>query len=111
MVSVAVWRSDGTPLKSESLVAEGPDIVEQNEAVGLRITPESVASQWDGTPLTQELLSDTVTGLLWLEDRSRRDVSATDAALAAAEPGQEHDADYPDVIVIDDEDDDDLAVA
>ena len=31
--------------------------------------------------------------------------------VPAAAPEQEHDADYPDVIVIDDEDDEDLAVA
>jgi hypothetical protein len=108
---VTVRRPDGTLLHSESLIAEGPGIVEQNEALGLRITPESVASQWDGTPVTSETLADTVTGLLWLEGRYRRDVEAMHAAIAVAELDQEHDADYPDVIVIDDEDDEDLAVA
>jgi len=63
----------------------------------------------DGTRLTQELLADTVTGLLWLEDRLRRDVEATDAAVTVAERDDESDAEYPDVIFIDD--DDDIAVA
>ena len=107
---VTVWRPDGRPLCSESAIAEGPGIVEQNDALGLRITPESVASQWDGTRLTAEVLADTVTGLLWLEDRYRRDIEAMNRVPSAA-PEQEHDADYPDVIVIDDEDDEDLAVA
>ena len=106
-----VWRPDGTLLASESLIAEDPGIVEQNKALGLHITPESVAAQWDGTRLTPEILSDTVTGLLWLEDRCRREAAATNAAAAVVEPDPEYDADYPDVIVIDDEDDDDLAVA
>jgi len=107
---VTVWRPDGTLLQSETLIAEAPGIVEQNEALGLRITPESVASQWDGTRLTAEVLADTVTGLLFLEDRYRRDVEAMNVAVAAAEPPPELDTDYPAVIVIDDEDDEDLAV-
>jgi hypothetical protein len=108
---VTVWRPDGRLLHSESLIAEGPGILEQNEALGLRITPESVASQWDGTRLTPEILSDTVTGLLWLEDRYRRDATAQTTPPAAAEPEQADadDVGYPDVIVIDDEDDEDLA--
>ena len=104
---VTVRRPDGSLLQSEPLIAEGPGIVEQNEALGLRITPESIATQWDGRRLTQELLADTVTGLLWLEDRHRRDVAAAEAAPTVAEP----DPDYPNVIVIDDEDDEDLAFA
>jgi hypothetical protein len=109
---VTVWRPDRTLLRSESLVAEGPGIVEQNEALGLRITPEFVASQWDGTPLTSETLSDTVAGLLWLEDQHRRDVEATNSTVTAAEPDQQGvDADYPAVIVIDDDCDEDLALA
>jgi hypothetical protein len=103
---VTVWRPDGTLLESESLLAEGPGIVEQNEALGLRITPESIVPEWDGTPLTSELLSDTVTALLWLEDRHRREVAATIAAAGFAEP-LGNDSGYPDVIVIDDEDDED----
>jgi hypothetical protein len=52
-----------------------------------------------------------VTGLLWLEDRYRRDVAAQTTPPAAAEPEQADadDVGYPDVIVIDDEDDEDLA--
>src|SRR4051812_27650426 len=52
---VTVWRPDGSLLQSESLLAEGPGIVEQNKALGFQITPESVASQWDGTQLTSEI--------------------------------------------------------
>jgi hypothetical protein len=106
---VTVCRPDGTLLHGESLIAEGPGIVEQNEALGVRITPESVAAQWDARRLTPEILSDTVAGLLWLEDSHRREAVATEAA-AVIERDQEHDVDYPDVIVIDDEDDEDLAV-
>jgi hypothetical protein len=108
---LTVWRPDGTVLESESLLAQGPGIVEQNEAIGLEITPESVASQWEGTPLTSERLADTVSALLWLEDRARRAAAATDAAPTVAEPDGEYETDYPDVIVIDDEDGDDVAVA
>ena len=110
---VTVWRPDGVLLQGESLLAEGPGIVEQNEALGLQITPESIASQWDGRRLTPELLADTVTGLLWLEDRYRRDTEAMNAAPTVTEPDEECDADYPDVIVIDDcvDEDDPVVVA
>jgi hypothetical protein len=112
---VTVWRPDGVLLHSESLLAEGPDIVEQNEALGLRITPESVASQWDGTRLSPELLADTVTGLLWLEDRYRREVEAVNPdpvpAPAPTSPLDDCEVDYPPFIVIDDVDDDDLPFA
>jgi hypothetical protein len=108
---VTVRRPDGTPFHRGSLVAEGPGIVEQNEALGLHITPESVVSQWDGRQLTPEILSDTVAGLLWLEDRYRREVEATNATVTAAEPPAVDDDEYPDVIVIDDDcDDDEIAV-
>jgi len=108
---VTAWSPDGTLLHSESLVAEGRDIVEQNEALGLHITPESVASQWDGRQLTPEILSDTVAGLRRLEDRYRREVEATSATVAAAEPPAADDDEYPDVIVIDDDcDDEEIAV-
>jgi hypothetical protein len=84
--AVTVRRPDGTVLESQSLLAEGPGIVEQNEALGLQITPESVASQWDGRRLTPELLSDTVTGLLWLEDRHRREIEGADAGPRMPRP-------------------------
>jgi len=108
---VSVWRPDGTLLHSESLLADGPDIVEQNAALGLEITPEFVAPEWDGRRLTPRILADTVEGLLWLEDRHRQEVAAMNAALVAAEPLDGLEPDYPDVIVIDDEDDGDFAVA
>ena len=98
---VTVRHPDGTLLESGSLIAEGPGIVEQNEALGLQITPESVASQWDGRRLTPEILADTVAGLLWLEDRYRREVEATNTIPRAPEP-LGNDADYPAVVVIDD---------
>jgi hypothetical protein len=60
--------------------------------------------------LTPGLLSDTVTGLLWLEDRHRRDVAAINSAVPVAEAEENDGADYPDVIVIDDEDDEHIAV-
>ena len=100
---VTVWRPDGVLLNSESLLAEGPGIVEQNEALGLRITPQSITPQWDGTRLTQELLADTVTGLLWLEDRCRREVQATNGRTGTVESLDMEDRDYPEVIVIDDD--------
>jgi hypothetical protein len=106
---VNVWKPDGSLLHSESLLANGPGIVEQNEALGLRITPESVASQWDGRRLTHEMLSDTVAGLLWLEDRYHREVEATNSTtVTAAEHPQVADAEYPAVIVIDDDSDEDV---
>ena len=70
-----------------------------------------VAAQWDGRRLTPEILADTVAGLLWLEDRYRREVEATNATVTAAEPRPADDDEYPDVIVIDDDcDDDEIAV-
>jgi len=104
--AVTVWSPDGRLLDSGSLLAEGPGIVEQNEALGLGITPESAAPAWDGTRLTQELLADTVTALLWLEDRHRREVVATAARAPAGESLDGIEPDYPDVIVIDDDCDD-----
>jgi hypothetical protein len=61
---VTVWRPDGALLHSETLLAEGPGIVEQNKALGLRITPDTIVPEWDGRRLMQEILADTVTGLL-----------------------------------------------
>jgi hypothetical protein len=115
--AITVWRPDGALLHSESLLAEGPGIVEQNAALGLQITPESVASQWDGTRLSPELLADTVTGLLLLEDRYRREVDVVNPdphpapAPASTGPLDDCEVDYPPFIVIDDVDDDDLPFA
>jgi hypothetical protein len=73
--ALTVWRPDGTVLESQTLVVpDGPDLVEQNNALGLQITPTSVVSQWDGRPVDYP---DAVEGLLWLEDRYRREVAAT----------------------------------
>jgi hypothetical protein len=99
---VTVWRPDGALLHSETLLAEGPSIVEQNEALGLRITPGTIVPEWDGRRLTQEILADTVTGLLWLEDRHRRDIATLDGGRTPGESLDGCEPDYPDV---------DLAVA
>jgi hypothetical protein len=73
--ALTVWRPDGTVLESQTLVVpDGPDLVEQNNALGLRITPSSVVSRWDGRPVDYP---DAVEGLLWLEDRYRREVEVT----------------------------------
>jgi hypothetical protein len=76
--ALSVWRPDGTLLESEALVTpEGPDIVEQNDARGLSINPESVVAQWDWGPISYP---DAVEGLLYLEDRYRREVEAKEPA-------------------------------
>ena len=81
----SVWRPDGTLLESEALVVpEGPTIVEQNKALGLAITPESVVAQWDWGPISYP---DAVAGLLALEDRFRRDVESRQPAETAPRPG------------------------
>jgi hypothetical protein len=55
------------------------------------------------------MLSDTVAGLLWLEDRYHREVEATNSTtVTAAEHPQGADAEYPAVIVIDDDSDGDV---
>jgi hypothetical protein len=70
----SVWRPDGSLLASEALVApEGPGIVEQNVALGLKITADTIACKWDGAPFD---LSTCVEGLLHLEDLYKRDVEA-----------------------------------
>jgi hypothetical protein len=72
--ALTVWRPDGTVLSSEGLpLSDGTEIAEQNDALGLPITPDSVAAKWDGWPISYP---DAVEGLLWLEDRYRREVEA-----------------------------------
>ena len=74
----SVWRPDASLLESEALVPpEGPGVVEQNQALGLTITPESVIAQWDWGPISYP---DAVAGLLDLEDRYRREVEAKESA-------------------------------
>lgn len=76
--AVTVWRPDGTLLHSEALlVPAGPGVVEQNEALGLSITPESIRSRWDGR---HPNYGDAVAGLCWLEDRYQAEVVATESA-------------------------------
>src|SRR5438445_406095 len=58
----SVWRPDGSLLQSETVVApDGPTLAEQNRALGLSITPDSVVAQWDGWPVSY---ADAVEGLL-----------------------------------------------
>jgi hypothetical protein len=102
---VTVWRPDGTLLHSESLLADGPGIVEQNEALGLDITPETIVPDWDGRRVTPEVLSDAVDGLLLRENPSRLEFVVSRPA-ATEPPPVDDDRDYPDVFVIDDYDDD-----
>jgi hypothetical protein len=62
-----VLSSQGLPL------ADGTEIADENKALGLPITPESISAKWDGWPINYP---DAVEGLLWLEDRYRREVEA-----------------------------------
>ena len=74
--AVTVWRPDGRLLATESvLVPTGPGIVEQNDALGVSITAESIKSLWDGR---HPNYSDAVAGLCWLEDRYQREVAAAE---------------------------------
>jgi hypothetical protein len=75
--AVTVRRRDGSVLATESvLVPTGPGIVEQHEARGLHITPDSVVAKWDGR---HPNYPDAVEGLCWLEDRYHREVLANEA--------------------------------
>jgi hypothetical protein len=74
--AVTVWRPDGTLLQSEALlVPAGPGLVEQNEALGLRITAKAVEPKWDGRNVDYPLVIDV---LLGLEGRHRREVEGTE---------------------------------
>lgn len=44
-------RPDGTPLdpSAHPPVLEGPGVVEQNEQLGLGITPDTPVARWDGS--------------------------------------------------------------
>jgi hypothetical protein len=70
--AVTVWRPDGSLLQSEALpVPSGPGIVEQNEALGIRITAESVASKWEGPRGCDYGMA--IDALLGMEARARRE--------------------------------------
>jgi hypothetical protein len=72
--ALTVWRPDGTMLHSDGLpLADGTEIAAENKALALPITPESVSAKWDGLPIDYGA---AVEGLLWLEDRYRREVEA-----------------------------------
>jgi hypothetical protein len=73
--AVTVSRPDGRVLATESvLVPTGPGIVEEHEALGVSITPDSIVSAWDGR---HPNYADAVAGLCWLEDRYQREVVAS----------------------------------
>jgi hypothetical protein len=77
--ALTVWRPDGTVLQSDGLpLADGTEIAAQNKILDLPITPDSARSKWDGWPIDYP---DAVEGLLWLEDRYRREVEARSEAL------------------------------
>jgi hypothetical protein len=79
--AVTVWRPDGTVLASEALPpSTGSEIPEQNHVLDLPISPDSLSAKWDGFPIDYP---DAVEGLLWLEDRYRREVEATSEGLAS----------------------------
>jgi hypothetical protein len=72
--ALTVWRPDGSVLATDALpLSTGSEIVDENKALDLLITPDSVTAKWDGFPINYP---DAVEGLLWLEDRYRREVEA-----------------------------------
>jgi hypothetical protein len=77
--ALTVWRPEGTVLQSDALpLADGTEIMAKNKALDLTITPDSVSAKWDGWPIDYD---GAVEGLLWLEDRHRREVDARPASL------------------------------
>jgi hypothetical protein len=65
----ARWRRpDGSPLdpSGHPPALEGPEVVEQNEALGLEITPDTPVARWDGSRLD---VNWCVESLLCLEGR------------------------------------------
>jgi hypothetical protein len=77
--ALTVWRPEGTVLQSDALpLADGTEIMAKNKALDLTITPDSVSAKWDGWPIDYD---GAVEGLLWLEDRHRREVEARPASL------------------------------
>lgn len=74
--------ASGVPASQIERVVAGRKRVDILEG---EITPQSIASEWDGTPLTELLLSETVHGLLWQEGCFRDEVEAMWAARAAVE--------------------------
>ena len=95
---------------------------EDGSLVGMfRLGPDEGAALLAALTLGKDVLRDQkrsaersgapVAGLLWLEDRYRREVEAVRTVHATvADSSDVDDAGYPDVIVIDDDCDDDIAV-
>jgi len=72
--ALTVWRPDGTVLQSDGLpLADGTEVAAENKILDLPITPDSARSKWDGWAIDY---AGAVEGLLWLEDRYRREVEA-----------------------------------
>jgi hypothetical protein len=73
------WRPDGRPIdpSCHPPVLEGPDVIEQNEARGLQITPDTPVALWDGS---HPMYSWCVEGLLAEEDRHRKATAEAEVA-------------------------------
>ena len=79
--ALTVWRPDGTVIHSDGLpLADGTEIAQENKALGLPITPDAVSAKWDGWPIDYGA---AVEGLLWLNDRYRREVDAVSSVNRA----------------------------
>jgi hypothetical protein len=77
----ALWhRPDGSPIDPSGRppTLEGPGVIEQNEALGLPITPDTPVALWDGS---HPDYSWCVEGLLDLEHRHRRAMAEAEAPL------------------------------
>jgi len=98
------------PTDVNCTLAAGPVVGSRAHTCRYRAPTSSGTLSTTRRLLTPEVLSETVAGLLRLEDQYRRDVEATTEAPAAAEAPHASEADYPGVIVIDDDCDEDIAV-
>ena len=68
--ALTVWRPDGSVLDSSTLpLADGTEITQENQALGIPITPDLLSAKWDGWPIDYGA---AVEGLIWLEDRDLR---------------------------------------
>ena len=75
--AISVWRPDGTLVETEALMPPPePGIVEQHESAGLE---PRYANEWDGS---HPNYSWAIEGLLWLEDKYKREIEAVDAVVA-----------------------------
>jgi hypothetical protein len=72
---------DGTPIdpSCHPPVLEGRGVIEQNEARGLAISPDTPVALWDGS---HPMYSWCVEGLLAAEDRHRKAMAASASEVA-----------------------------